>query len=133
MFSAFSVGRRGTSTPPASPPSALVTDLGYGSDTLGSLLNFTSTTDLTNLVDEGGLGTTTINSLLADLGTVDGVTLSSTSTVDDLADFLGIGSQTLGDLIPGGLTNSSTLLDLIGDTSIFGSIGTETIDALFGV
>ena len=112
--------------------SQLVNDLGLGSDSLGSLLNFTSTTDLTNLVDEGGLGTTTINSLLGDLGTVDGVTLSSTSTVDDLADFLGIGSQTLGDLIPGGLTNSSTLLDLIGDTSIFGSIGTETIDSLLG-
>jgi hypothetical protein len=113
--------------------SQLVTDLGYGSDTLGSLLSFTSTTDLTNLLDAGGLGSTTINGLLSDLGTVDGVTLTSTSTLDDLADFLGIGSQTLGELIPGGLTNSSTLLDLIGDTAIFGSIGTETIDALFGV
>jgi hypothetical protein len=112
--------------------SELVTDLGYGSTTLGSLLDFTSTTDLTNLVDEGGLGSTTINTMLGDLGTMDGVTLSSTSTVDDLADFLGLGSQTLGELIPGGLTNTSTLLDLVGDTAIFGSIGTETIDALFG-
>lgn len=38
-----------------------------------------------------------------------------------------------GQLHRSGLTTSSTLLDLIGDTSIFGSIASETIDALFGV
>ena len=70
--------------------------------------------------------------MLGDLGTMDGVTLSSTSTLDNLADFLGLGSQTWAELIPGGLTNTSTPLDLVGDPAIFGSIGTETIDALFG-
>jgi hypothetical protein len=115
--------------------SDLVNDLGLGSDTLGQLLDFTSTTDLSTLATSAGLNDLTIDSLLAGLGTENGVTLAGTSTLDQIATFLGLGDQTLADLLPGGgsLTNDSTLVDLLNDTSLFGGIGSETIDTLLGL
>lgn len=114
--------------------SSLVNVSGYGGETLGQLFDFTSTTDLSGLATQLGIGAVSVDSLLADLGTgASGVALTGSSTVDDIANFLGFGSQTLGDLLPGGLTNSSTLVDLLNDVALVGNIGTETIDQLLGL
>lgn len=110
--------------------SSLVNDLGLGNDSLGTLLNFTSTTDLSELATEFNISSISIDSLLGDLGTENGVTLSGTSDIDDLATFFGFGSTELGSFIPGDLTNASGLADLLGDTSLLGNIGTEPIDTL---
>jgi hypothetical protein len=109
-----------------------VKDLGLGGDTLGSLLGFTDKTDISDLASSLGLSDTSINSLLADLGAANGITLSGDSTVNNIVTFLGEGSTTLGSLIPGDLTNSSTLSDLLADSALLGSIATDNIDTLLG-
>lgn len=111
----------------------LVNLLGLGGTTLGALGNFGPTTDLFDLATSLGIGTTSINSVLADLGTHDGITLTSTSNLDDFANFLGFGGDSLSQLIPGDLTDSSTLVNLLDVSAIFGNIGQETIDELLGL
>jgi hypothetical protein len=112
--------------------SNLVSDLGLGGDTLGQLGGFTSTTDISDLATSLGIADTSVNSLLADLGSAHGVTLSGTSTLDNIVTFLGQGDTTLGSLIPGDLTNSSTLSDLLGDSALLGTAATDNIDTLLG-